>query len=609
MQAPNQAGATRVPSRESAAWKTNLTAADDDHSPLLPQEDIEGGGQSRGVPAAGTLDDGPSEPLGTPGMRHWRESTITRPDLNERGGVFFAAVEMTRMPMILTDPNKDDNPVVFANKAFLDLTGYEETEILGRNCRFLQGPGSDRDVIAEIREAVKKVDAVSVEILNYKRDGTPFWNSVFIGPVYDTSGELLYFFASQLDVSRRRHSEQAYRQSQKMESIGQLTAGLAHDFNNLLQVVNGNLELLASRPLDERSLRYIDAARSAAERGAKLTRQLLAFARKTRLEPTAVNLSDLINNFGELIETTVGAQVDVQLNLRRRLPAVLVDADHFEMALLNIIINARDAMPDGGVVTITTRTFHLNGDAEARQLPSGDYVAVEILDDGEGMPQQVLERATEPFFTTKGVGKGTGLGLAMAHGFVQQSRGRLEIESEPGKGALIRLIFPAVPGAAERSVPELSAAAAGPAPADPAPKNEARILLVEDDLEVQALGAEILRSAGYRVTTASSGDEGLAVLAAAPDAFDLLFSDIVMPGGSNGIVLAENAKRLRPELPVLLTTGYNEDLLAEGPARPSLDVIGKPYRRAELLDRIRQALAKLSPDVRRTPSDFGSAEA
>ncbi|WP_297510803.1 histidine kinase famiy protein [uncultured Caulobacter sp.] len=586
-----------------------MTPSDDDRPRQQPLEDVEGGGQSRGVPAAGTLDDGPSEPLGVPGRRHWRESTITRPDLNDRGGVFFAAVEMTRMPMILTDPNLPDNPVVFANKAFLDLTGYEEAEILGRNCRFLQGPGSDREVVAEIREAVEKVEAISVEILNYKRDGTPFWNAVFLGPVFDTKGELLYFFASQLDVSRRRNSEQAYRQSQKMEAIGQLTAGLAHDFNNLLQVVNGNLELLAARPLDERSLRYIDAARSAAERGAKLTRQLLAFARKTRLEPTPVNLSELIANFGELIESTLGATIDVQLNLRRRLPAVLVDADHFEMALLNIVINARDAMPDGGVVTITTKSVHLNGDAEARQLPSGDYVAVEVRDEGQGMPRHVLERAMEPFFTTKGVGKGTGLGLAMAHGFVQQSRGRLEIESEVGQGALIRMIFPAAADAVARPVRGPTASPAIAAPVEAPSPGAARILLVEDNPEVQALAREILTAEGYGVTLAASGDEGFTTFAAAPDQFDLLFSDIVMPGGRNGIVLAEDVRRLRPDLPVLLTTGYNEDLLVEGPARPSLDVIGKPYRRAELLDRVRQALGQSPGGVRRTPSDFGSAEA
>lgn len=579
--------------------------------PPLGHTDVEGGGQSRGLPAGDALDGDPNEPLAAPGRRHWRESTITKADLNERGGVFFAAVEMTRMPMILTDPNLPDNPIVFANKAFLDLTGYEESELLGRNCRFLQGPNTDREVVSEIRQAVERAEAVSVEILNYKRDGSPFWNAVFIGPVYDTSGDLLYFFASQLDVSRRRDSEQAFRQSQKMEAIGQLTAGLAHDFNNLLQVVNGNLELLSSRPLDERSLRYIDAARSAAERGAKLTRQLLAFARKTRLEPHAVDLSRLIADFGELIESTLGSQIDLQLNLRRRLPPVLLDADHFEMALLNIVINARDAMTEGGLLTISTRAVHLNGDAEARQLPSGDYVVVEIQDDGAGMAPHVRERATEPFFTTKGVGKGTGLGLAMAHGFVQQSRGRLEIDSVVNEGTRITLLFPVAHGVGlptESSTPTPTVAALPPAPAEPQ-SDGARILVVEDNAEVRELANEILTAQGYRVTTANSGDEGLAVFERSPEAFDMLFSDIVMPGGLNGISLAERVKARRPELPVLLTTGYNEDLLIEGPARPSQDVIGKPYRRAELLDRIAQALAQAAPGERRTPSDFGAAQA
>ena len=520
--------------------------------------------------------------------------------------IFFAAVEMTRMPMILTDPNLADNPIVFANKAFLDLTGYEQAEIVGRNCRFLQGPKTDRDTVAEIRDAVARIEAVSVEILNYKRDGTPFWNAVFIGPVYDTSGALLYFFASQLDVSRRRDSEQAFRQSQKMEAIGQLTAGLAHDFNNLLQVVNGNLELLASRPLDDRSLRYIEAARSAAERGAKLTRQLLAFARKTRLEPLAVDLTALIGDFGELIETTLGQKIDLQLNLRRRLPAVLLDPDHFEMALLNIVINARDAMSGEGLVTIATRAVHLNGDAEARQLPSGDYVVVEVHDDGAGMAPHVIERATEPFFTTKGVGKGTGLGLAMAHGFVQQSRGRLEIESAPGQGTTIRMLFPVALDAEKPA--RIPTAAPLPPPEAPV-QHGARILLVEDSPEVQALAQEILTSAGYQVVTASSGDEGLARFQGSPDVFDLLFSDIVMPGGLNGISLAGQVKAIRPDLPVLLTTGYNEDLIVQGPARQQLDVIGKPYRKAELLDREAQALEPEHAGPRRRPSDFGPAEA
>jgi PAS domain S-box-containing protein len=316
---------------------------------------------------------------------------------------------MTRMPMILTDPHQDDNPIVFANKAFLDLTLYEEAEVLGRNCRFLQGSQTDRQMVAQLRDAVEAKESVALEILNYRRDGTPFWNAVFIGPVYDTSGNLLYFFASQLDVTRRRESEKASLQAQKMEAVGQLTAGLAHDFNNLLQVVNGNLELATARVEDERTLRYLKSARAAAERGAKLTGQLLAFARKTRLDPRPVEVSACINGFAEVLESAIGNEVELQLNLRRSLPKAVLDPEQFEMAVLNIAINARDAMPSGGIVEVVTGRVRLNGDAEGRGLSPGEYISVEVRDEGEGMPAHVIDRATEPFFTTKPTGKERGL--------------------------------------------------------------------------------------------------------------------------------------------------------------------------------------------------------
>ena len=192
-------------------------------------------GEATGEPAAGEIKDTTSYlPTGGTARHHWRNSTVAQPGLDQRGTVFFAALQMTRMPMIITDPRQQDNPIVFANKAFLDLTGYEEEEIFGRNCRFLQGPDTDPSDVRELREAVATREAISLELLNYRRDGSPFWNAVFIAPVYDEDGELIYFFASQLDVTRRRASEQAFRQAQKMEAIGQLTAGLAHDFNNLL---------------------------------------------------------------------------------------------------------------------------------------------------------------------------------------------------------------------------------------------------------------------------------------------------------------------------------------------------------------------------------------
>lgn len=568
--------------------------------------EVEGGGQIRGIPAGDTLHDDGNDTTGRKARHHWRESVITKPGLDDRGDVFFAAIEMTRMPMILTDPAKDDNPIVFANKAFLDLTGYEESEILGRNCRFLQGAQTDRSAVDELRDTIAKRESVALEILNYKRDGTPFWNAVFIGPVYDTSGNLLYFFASQLDVTRRRESEQAFQQSQKMESIGQLTAGLAHDFNNLLQVVTGNLELLSGRVGDERARAYLSRARGAAERGAKLTGQLLAFARKTRLDPRAIDVSECITGFADMLESSLGRSVELHLSLRRGLPKAVLDIDQLEMAILNIALNARDAMPAGGLLTIGTSKLHLNGDAEARQLDPGDYIAIELRDEGEGMPEHVVARAVEPFFTTKPTGKGTGLGLAMASGFVQQSRGRLEIDSSPGEGTTVRMLFPIARADAPPEVP-----AARLPVGERAEIEGGHILLVEDSPDVLALAEEHLVEAGYRVTTAESGDMALAQWnrIRATDPIDLLLTDLVMPGTLNGLALAEAITAADPALPVLMTTGYNEELVVEGPLRRGLDVLGKPWRQSELLDRVAQAIAKRAAgQARRTPSEFGAAE-
>lgn len=578
-----------------------------------PSEDrIDGDTQSVGVPAGGSADMGGNEPLGTSGQQHWRESTITEPGLDDRGNVFFAAIEMTRMPMILTDPHQPDNPIVFANKAFLDLTFYEESEVVGRNCRFLQGAQTDREQIAEMRQAIEKRESIALEILNYRRDGSPFWNAVFIGPVYNVTGELLYFFASQLDVSRRRETEQFLRQAQKMEAIGQLTAGLAHDFNNLLQVVGGSLELAAHRVSDEKALRYIQNARSATDKGAKLTGQLLAFARKTRLAPRSVDVSDCIQGFLNVIESAIGKEVELHLSFRRNLPRIHIDADQLEMAILNVVMNARDASSKGGLVTIATSKIHLNGDAKSRELLPGDYIVVEVTDEGQGMPPHVAQRAIEPFFTTKPTGQGTGLGLAMASGFVQQSRGRLEIESKVGAGTTIRMLFP-VSVQAYADDPPSPTQVRSSIPSEVPDKNGEHILVVEDSPEVLTLAKEILETARYRVTTAVSGDEGLRILAekSKADRFDLLFTDLVMPGSLNGIMLAQEAIKLDPDIGVLMATGYNEELVADGPSDVARDVLGKPYRQAELLDRVRQTLNRRHEpkEARRNRSDFGHAEA
>jgi PAS domain S-box-containing protein len=564
--------------------------------------------EAKGIPSNGAFDQPDDTLIGRPGERHWKQSTITDSSLKQRGGVFYAAIEMTRMPMVLTDPRQDDNPIVFANNAFLDLTGYDQDQVLGRNCRFLQGSQTDRAVVAQLRTAIAERRAISVELLNYRRDGSPFWNGVFLGPVYDDAGELLFFFASQLDVSRRKDAESNAFQSQKMESIGQLTAGLAHDFNNLLQVVNGSLELMAMKREDQRAFkRYHEAALTAAQRGTKLTAQLLSFARRSRLEPRPVEISSLVSEIAELLESTVGSRVDLQLNLRRRLPNIEVDPVHFETALINVVTNARDAIESGGTITITTSLKPVATD-EIIGLAAGNYVLLEIEDNGAGMAQSVLDRAVEPFFTTKPKGAGTGLGLAMAQGFAQQSDGVLTLTSNAGEGTTVRFFFPIAQD--EATVQALAPDTTGFRPEEVDKEQPPVILVVEDEAAIAFLAEEILTDAGYKVAVANDADEGLR-------RFDelekqggvaLVFSDVVMPGPRNGLALAQEIRGRNPKVPILMTTGYNDEMSINGPQPEALDVLGKPYRREELVSRVQAALRRRAGTAHQR-SDFGHAEA
>lgn len=559
-----------------------------------------------GQPADGQLETPHETLLGRVGQQHWKQSVIRHDGLDERGTVFFAALEMTRMPMILTDPRQDDNPVVFANNAFLDLTGYELAEILGRNCRFLQGADTDPDAVSQLRTAVREREALALEILNYRRDGSAFWNAVFIGPVYGPDQELLYFFASQLDVTARREAQEQTAQSQKMEAIGQLTAGLAHDFNNILQIIDGSLERIDSRRDQPAVLdRFLNAARTAAQRGASLTKQLLAFARRSRLEPRPVDVASLVNGFAELLDSTTGPGCTLQLNLQRRLPSVKVDPIVLETALLNLVVNARDALGGEGEITLAVRRVRIDDDARG-PLARGDFVSIEVIDDGPGMTPEVRDRAIEPFFTTKPTGMGTGLGLAMVHGFASQSGGLLEIESEIDQGTTVRILLPALdPRTA--SEPETSNFQPRPVSPTAAP----RILLVEDEEQIAAMSAEILGELGYGITVAHTADRALDMFRASLEtrAFDLVFSDVVMPGEMNGVALAREIRRLSPETPVLMTTGYNDQMALEGPQSEAMDVLGKPYKPADLIERVQAALrngARTGPGRRQ--SDFGHAE-
>jgi PAS domain S-box-containing protein len=509
-----------------------------------------------------------------------------------RDDIFFAAMQTTRMPMLVTDPHQDDNPIVFANNAFLTMTGYTPDELMGRNCRFLQGPMTDRLAVASIREAIEDRRDISLELLNYRKDGSSFWNALFISPVFNERQELVYFFASQLDVSRRKDAEESLAQAQKMEALGQLTGGIAHDFNNLLQVISGHLEMLGirlSRPaLDiEAATRTLDKSRDAVARGAHLTQQMLAFARKQRLVGRPINLNHTAQGLQGLIDTVFRQGVTVNVVLAPDLPNCQIDPTQLEMALLNLLRNANDAMPRPGTLTIKTGLAHI-GPEDRRsfgEVATGEYVSLSVTDSGQGIPADVLGRVLDPFFTTKEEGKGTGLGLSMVYGFAKQSGGAMEIYSEEQVGTTVRLYFPVTANA-------LIKADTQPVPVQRG--GTEHVLVVDDRMEVAHLARDMLEGLGYTVSTAYSAADALGQCGDHPSAIrpDLLFTDLIMPGGMNGVNLAKEMRLRYPGIHVLLTTGYAGETGEGSPeeAGKEFPMIHKPYRLADLARKIRQVL-------------------
>lgn len=506
---------------------------------------------------------------------------------NHSSDIFFSAVETTRMPMILTDPQQTDNPIVFANQAFLTMTGYTAAEVVGHNCRFLQGAGTDPDTVADIRRGIAAAEQVSVEILNYRKDGTSFWNALFISPVFDRTGRLVYFFASQLDVSQRKAAEKALRQSQKMEAVGQLTGGIAHDFNNLLQVISGAVDLLKKQDgvaANAKTMRLVNAMDDAARRASTLTQQLLAFSRKQALEGRVVDINRLIEGMSDLAGRSLGGQATLTYDFDKSIWPSRLDPTQTELALLNLYINARDAMPDGGMITVTTRNVDLSEGHELLfdGLIPGRYINVSVADTGTGIPADIAAHVMDPFFTTKEEGKGTGLGLSMVYGFAKQSGGGVRISSELDHGTTVQLFFPAA-DEVEKAETGLTARAADRG-------GHERILVVDDRADVAELARLMLEDAGYAVEVAGGAGEALAKLSH-DHAFQLLLTDVIMPGSMNGLALARAARMKAPALKILLMTGYTEPTLQNVDGEGiGFDVIIKPYTHRDLIRKVRMAL-------------------
>ena len=466
------------------------------------------------------------------------------------------------------------------------LFGYAAGEVIGRNVKMLMPSphheNHDAYLARYLRTGEKRIIGIGREVEARRKDGSVFPMELAVGEVKLGSTHIFTGFIR--DLSARAGLEQELRHAQKMEAIGQLTGGVAHDFNNLITVITGNLEMLEQRLDRAEDREILGEVREAAELGAKLASRLLAFGRRQPLNPRPIDLSAHAAGLSELLRRSLGEMIRIETRLAPDLPLTLADPGQVENVLLNLAINARDAMPEGGRLIIQTESAEIDADYAALELGlrPGPYVLLAVTDTGHGMSPEVLERAFEPFFTTKGAGIGSGLGLSMVYGFVKQSGGHVRLYSEPRRGTTVRIYLPASgEAAARREVP--AGHGAGRAPAGEI------VLVVEDDDRVRRTSVKRLKELGYEVLEVGSGKAALETIERG-EPIDLLFTDVVMPGGMTGIDLAREARALRPQLKILFTSGYADPAVVEDGMPANALWLGKPYSNADLAARLRELL-------------------
>jgi PAS domain S-box-containing protein len=471
------------------------------------------------------------------------------------------------------------------NEGARRLKGYEEAEILGEHfSRFYTDEDRAAGLPALALAAAAQEGRFEGEGWRVRRDGSWFWANAIVDPILDPAGELIGYAKITRDLTERREAQLSLEktreilfQSQKMEALGQLTGGIAHDFNNLLAVIIGSLDIARRRTTDESVIRLIKNALSGAERGASLTQRMLVFARRQELKSLPVDVAALVHGMADMLERSLGPSVTIETRLPTGIPRVATDANQLEMAVLNLAVNARDAMPQGGQVVIAARLEAVT--PAHRRLQPGEYVCLYVTDTGEGMDDDTLSRAIDPFFTTKEVGKGTGLGLAMVHGLAEHSGGQLILKSEKGRGTTAELWL------AVAKETDQEAQADAPVQASESEHRRLVVLAVDDDPLVLTNMAAMLDDIGHRVFEANSAHEALAILRR-EHGIQLLITDQGMPG-MTGLQLIEEVKSACPQLPMILATGYAE--LPPG-ADPRLITLAKPFREHDLASAVEAAM-------------------
>jgi PAS domain S-box-containing protein len=484
----------------------------------------------------------------------------------------------------------------FANRLHEEWFGLSTEQMVGQPIEQIVRAAFDAEVGRHIGAALAG-QAGTHELRVRPPGGREIVAVVTARPHIGANGEVLGCFLLGQDVTEQRHAEAVVRQGQKMQAVGQLTGGLAHDFNNLLTIVIGNLALAVDEDnIDEETRTLIDPALAAARRGAAVVRRLLAFARQQPIAPQIYNAKQVVAGMEELLLRTLGGSIRFEMRLSGKPCLIRADPNELETAVLNLAINSRDAMPNGGRldVSIDTVTLEAGGSALQHDLPAGDYVVIAVTDSGCGMPHEVVERAFEPFFTTKQLGGGSGLGLSMVYGFARRSGGMAEIDSEVGRGTTVRIVLPRVVADAAPVVE------AGREPAR-APQGRERVLVVEDEAAVRELTTMMLRRLGYAVVAAEDGEAALRALER--NGVDLVLTDVDLPGGINGIELARRAQQRFPSLAVLLMSGHPDKALAQARGGDDrYELIAKPFESAELARMVRTALG---PRAKRATAEAG----